>query len=90
MSEERELDWLEGEAEEQREELHTQAIERARLYEVFINTARGRELLGFWEEAILDKATPVESSLQRYVADESVRDFVRGIRRQIKIAQERI
>ncbi len=81
-------DWLEGSAEENREEQRVKALEVAKLYEVFVDTPRAREILEFWETNIVDKRTPVDSSVQRYAADESVRDFVRGIRRQIKMAQE--
>lgn len=86
--EEKEHDWLEGDADLQREDMRAKAVEFAKLYEVFVNTARGKELLEHWERTILEKSTPVESSLQRYVSDESVRDFIRGIRRQIQLAQD--
>ncbi len=85
---EQEPDWFEGNVKKDRLELHNRALERARLYNVFVDTPRAVELLRHWEESLVEKKTPVESSLQRYAADESVRDFVRGIKRQIKMAQE--
>ena len=90
MSGEQEVDWLEGDAEQQREEMRGKAIEFAKLYEVFVDSPRGKELLEYWEKTILDISTPTESSLQRYAADEGVRNFIRGIRTQIRMAQDRI
>lgn len=90
MADEREIDWLEGDPEQHREEMRSKAMEFAKLYEVFINTAQGRELLEHWEKTILDMSTPVESSLQRYANDEGVREFIRGIRRQLRLAQEQV
>lgn len=84
---EQEVDWLEGNLEEKREEQRVKQVEFAKLYEVFVNTARGRELLEYWEKTILDVDTPIESSLQRYANDEGVRRFIRSIRQQIRIAQ---
>ena len=88
MIEEREIDWLEGDVEQRKQDMRAKEIEFAKLYEVFVNTAQGRELLEFWEKTRLDIKTPVESSLQRYANDEAVREFLRNIRRQIRIAQE--
>ncbi len=90
MSGEQEVDWLEGGGEQQREEMLGKAIEFAKLYEVFVDSPRGQELLQYWEKTILDISTPVESSLQRYAADEGVRNFIRGIRTQIRLAQDRV
>ncbi len=83
------VDWLEGNVEQAKQEMRAKEIEFAKMYEVFVNTVRGRELLEYWEKTILDISTPTESSLQRYAKDEGVRDFIRGIRRQIRLAQER-
>ena len=85
---EQEPDWFEGNVEKERGELRNKGLERARLYNVFVDTPRAVELLRHWEETLVEKQTPVESTLQRYAADEAVRDFVRGIKRQIKMAQE--
>lgn len=87
--EQREADWLEGDVEEKRAEMRSKAIEFAKMYEIFVDTPRGQELLAHWESTILEKDTPTESSLQRYAADEGVRKFIRGIRQQIRLAQER-
>ena len=90
MAAEREVDWLEGNPEQRREEMRSKSIEFAKLYKVFINTAQGRELLKHWRKTILDASTPVESSIQRYAKDEGVREFIRGIRRQLELAQDQI
>ncbi len=81
-------DWLEGDSEEYREQQRARGLETAKLYEVFVDHPRAKQLLEFWEANIVGKQTPVESSIQKYAADESVRDFIRGIRRQIKLAME--
>ena len=90
MTDEREEDWLEGNPEQHREEMRSKSIEFAKLYEVFIDTAQGRELLKHWKKTILDASTPVESSIQRYAKDEGVREFIRGISRQLELAQDQI
>ena len=90
MLDEREVDWLEGNPELHREEMRSKSIEFAKLYEVFIDTAQGRELLKHWKKTILDASTPVESSIQRYAKDEGVREFIRGISRQLELAQDQI
>ena len=88
--EQKEVDWLEGDIEQKRAEQHAQAVEFAKTYEIFVDTPRGQELLRVWEESILNLSTPIDSSVQKYAADEAVRDFIRGIKRQIKLAQERV
>ncbi len=88
--EERKVDWFEGDVKQSREEMRAKAVELAKLYDIFVDTPRGQELLKHWEKTILNLSTPVESSHQRYAAEEAVRDFVRGIKRQIKLAQERV
>ena len=90
MIAEQEEDWLEGNPEQRREEMRSKGIEFAKLYEVFIDTAQGRELLKHWKKTILDASTPVESSIQRYAKDEGVREFIRGISRQLELAQDQI
>ena len=90
MTDEREEDWLEGNPEQRRDEMRSKSIEFAKLYEVFIDTAQGRELLKHWKKTILDASTPVESSIQRYAKDEGVREFIRGISRQLELAQEQV
>ncbi len=87
--EQKEVDWFEGDVTQRREEMHSKAVEFAQLYEIFVDSPRGQELLAYWEKTILDISTPTESSLQRYAADEGVRDFIRGIRTQIRLARER-
>ena len=84
----KERDWLEGDAQEAQEKQKELAIELAQIYLVFTDTPRAKQVLEFWEATLVNKQTPTDSSLQVYAADEAVRDFVRGIRRQIKMAQE--
>ena len=81
-------DWLEGDTEEQREELKSKALETAQLYLVFEEAPRARQLLKDWEERLVNVETPDESSLQKFAADNALRKFVVGIKRQIKFAKE--
>lgn len=81
-------DWFEGEAEKAQEEQKAKAISFAQIYLVFVNNPRAKELLEHWEATLVNKQTPVSAPLQVYAADEAVRDFIRGIRRQIALAQE--
>ena len=87
--EEQEVDGFEGDPKQQREEMRDKAIEFAKLYEIFVDSPRGQELLEFWEKTVLNISTPVESSIQRYAADEGARNFIRNIQVQIKLARER-
>lgn len=82
-------DWLTGETDQARAALQQKAVEEAQIYLLFTEE-RGRELLRRWDERLMNVRTPVESSIQKYAADEAVRDFVRGIHRQIELAQRRL
>ena len=84
----KDVDWLEGDIDAVKAKQRDQALEVAETYLVFADTPRAIRLLELWEENLVNKQTPVDSSVQRYAADEAVRDFVRGIRRQIKMVQE--
>ena len=89
MSDEnKDVDWLEGDVEQRKAEQKILALETAKMYEVFVDTPRAKEILDLWEATIVNVTTPVESSIQKYAADNALRDFVQGIRRQIKMAQE--
>jgi len=83
-----EPDWLEGNVEEQQAQQRIKGLEIAQMYLVFVDTPRARQLLEDWEERMVRKVTPAESTIQRYAADNAVRGFIQGIRDQIKIAQE--
>jgi hypothetical protein len=84
----RDVDWLEGDVEQTRAEQRVKALETAQLYLVFVENPRAKQLLEFWEANVLNVKTPVEASLQRYVADEATREFVRGIKQQIAMIPE--
>lgn len=64
------------------------ALEVAQLYRVFEQEPRAKRLLEIWERATILRDTPAEASLQRYAADEALRQFVRGIRRQIELSAQ--
>ena len=81
-------DWLEGDREEKQEALKAQALETAQLYLVFEEAPRAVQLLQMWEERLIEVETPDESSLQKFAADNALRRFVVGIKRQIKLAKE--
>lgn len=60
--------------------------EFAQLYvEVFQNNPQGALLLAQWEAGVFWKMTPTNASVQQYAADEALRQFIRGIRGQIKM-----
>lgn len=81
-------DFLVDDTAEQKQERLDNAVEFAQLYLVFETDERAKRLLEHWRETILLKDTPVESSLQRYAADQSQRQLVIGIEKQIKLAKE--
>lgn len=89
-----EYDWMEGEIsldglpEEQKREQFNKAIEFARQYLVFETDERAKALYAHWRKSILEKPTPTESSLQRYAADNAMREFVVNIGRQLDLAKE--
>jgi hypothetical protein len=77
------LDFLDGPV---KQEVTTAEQEFAQLYvEVFQNNAQGARLLKQWEDGVFWKMTPTDASVQRYAADEALRQFIRGIRGQIKL-----
>lgn len=62
------------------------ALEVAKLYTVFLDEPRAKQLLALWTEQLANKRTPVNAPIQEYAANEAVRAFVEGIRQQIKFA----
>jgi hypothetical protein len=88
MSEENSERSLEGVSDEARKEQYNKAIEFARMYQVFETDERGKALYEHWRKTILERPTPTESSLQRYAADNAMREFVINIGRQIALAKE--
>lgn len=80
------LDFLEGPA---KDEVTTKEREFAQLYvEVFVNNPQGARLLQQWEEGFFWKPTPINAPIQQYAADEAMRQFIRGIRGQIRLVQQ--
>lgn len=82
-------DWLEsmdspGDA---REEQRSKSLDFARLHLLFVEDARGRELLDFWQKTVMRKRVPVNATVQEYAAHEAVRSFVQTIEDQLRFAQ---
>lgn len=82
-------DWLEGDTDEKRREVLRKETEFAELYLLFDDNPRGRALLEQWDTVFLHKRTPLGSSLDQYGADEAVRDFIRGVHRQVHLAKQK-
>lgn len=81
-------DWLEGNSDDERENRLDQAREFAKLYLIFEETARGREIMEHWEKTILMRTTPPSATVQEYAWNEAQRELVQGIKRQIDLAKE--
>lgn len=89
MSQQPSVDWLDPAAMEiARAQAEQKMLEVSRLYLIFETHPVAKQLLEMWEEACLNKRTPVEASINRYAADEAVRAHVAGIRLQIAKAKE--
>lgn len=82
-------DFLNDSATEIRQKQQALAVEFAKNYEVFVSDPRGAALLAHWDKALVRGITPIESSLQKYAADNALREFVVKIHQQIEIARER-
>lgn len=65
------------------------AIETAKLYSVFVNDERGRQLLALWDQQLLNRRVPEGASLDHYARAEALRSFVAGIHEQIRMATQR-
>lgn len=88
-----EADWLSGDARSDvppqlKAAQQAQAVEFAQLYQVFTQDPRARELLAHWVEAIENRDIPPHAAIQEYAYHEGRRQFVRGIQRQIALAQK--
>lgn len=88
-----EADWLTGDARhdappQQKAAQQAQAVEFAQLYLCFVDDPRARELLTHWIEAIENRDVPPSASHAEFAYYEGRRAFVRGIQRQIAIAQK--
>jgi hypothetical protein len=82
------LDATPGVMSDQQREQFNKAIEFARHYQVFETDERAKALYAHWKETILERITPTESSLQRYAADNAMREFVLNIGRQLSLGKE--
>ncbi len=69
--------------------MRTAAIETAKLYTVFVNDERGRQLLSLWDQQLLNRRVPEGASLDSYARAEALRSFVAGIHEQIRLAAQR-
>ncbi len=81
-------DWLDPNADEHRNEQLAKGVEFAKLYNVFVDSERGRALLDHWDKTVFRKVTPVEAPVQQYAADNAMREFIGGIHHQIELAKE--
>lgn len=88
-----EANWLMADAREDaspKEKLaqRAQAVEFAQLYLCFVNDPQARALLAHWVDAIENRDIPPHATVQEYAYHEGRRQFVRGIQRQIALAQK--
>ncbi len=84
-------DWLTGDARNdvpvaQKEVQRAREVEFAQLYLCFVDDPRGRALLDHWTATIEDKDVPPSASHAEFAYHEAKRNFIRGIHRQIKLA----
>lgn len=68
-----------------REAQRDRALDFAKLYLVFTE-GRGKQLLEFWTSTIEAVDTPADSTHAQYAFAEGRRSFIRGIKRQIELA----
>lgn len=82
-------DWLESmdDPEGARQAQKDRGLDFAKMHLVFLEDARGRALIEFWQKTVLRKRVPVNASVQEYAAHEAVRNFVQTIEDQIRFAQ---
>lgn len=63
-------------------------VDRAQIYVgAFVDSPAGRKLLEHWDNEVLGLRVSVNATLSDYVATEAVRNFVRKIHDQIRLAQ---
>ena len=85
-------DWLDADARDPisaatLDEQKAAAVETSRMYLLFVDDSRGRELLARWDKTLRRRRVPVNATIQEYAAVEAVRDFVESIYRHIEFAQ---
>ena len=78
-------DWLNASQDAVREEQRGKALDFAKLYLVFTE-GRGKQLLEYWTATIEAVDTPATSTHAEYAYAEGRRSFIRGIKRQIELA----
>lgn len=79
-------DWMgEGQA-QAKENDRVEALNFAKLYEVFEQDPRGKALLKHWVASIEQRDIPPAASHAEYAYWEGRRAFIRGIQRQIEFA----
>lgn len=89
MDEGKELDWLDdNDSDEIKRQRENDAIVFAQNYSIFVNDPRGKALMDHWEQTILRRVTATEAPIQRYAADNAVREFILGIKGQIELAKK--
>lgn len=69
----------------ERKKIVDQLIAQSKLYTIFTNDARGRELLKMWRETARYRVPP-GSSLDVYARAEAIRSFIDIIEQQIELA----
>lgn len=75
------------EGEEQTADVKTLAVGFAKNYLVFLLDPRAKALFEYWEDVYARRRTPVNASINEYVANETMREFLQKIREQIQFAQ---
>jgi hypothetical protein len=80
-------DFLSLDAVDSRIDQHNKALEFAKLYvETFVLNESGRALLAHWTQTYAQKRTPIDATLNQYVAAETMRAFIQGVHDQITFA----
>lgn len=82
------MDWLDEDSQAlSRAQQKAAAVEFAQLYKVFEDDPRAAQLLKHWCDTIEQRDVPPSASLQEYAHFEGRRSFIRGIQRELKLAQ---
>lgn len=79
------MDFLDISQDAAREAQRDKALDFAKLYLVFTE-GRGKQLLEYWTSTIEAVDTPPDSSHAQFAYAEARRSFIRGIKRQIELA----
>ena len=81
------LDWLDADSPTlaTREEAGVQALNFARLHQIFVTDPAAKKLLEHWK-LLANVRVPVNATVDQYARAEAVRSFVQTIEDQIKFA----